>query len=597
MKNVTYEIPKNNKEIFIYPPVNSIPYLVQKNMQRIQGYRFEVNNIPFQVLRDKTRDELLSRAVTYTEGIKSLIKSEKSELSPYIWNDNMRDPLWQRDRDKLPGKRLVLGYDSIRDIPIIQTGHEPIFYHPGIWIKNHLIHHLSKKLNGIGVNMVVDNDACSMGFVYVPVLFTEAAAIQKVAFVKDKEKMAYEEILFDDVTTISRFREEVIALLRKNYEKFKSGNLSTFFRGETGKKDLSGNHEKVILENMLASFECFVSYIMEYHWRGCIDMVGLLTAARSAMEEKFFLDNLEIPVSRMCDTEGFYHFLLHIISDADRFAKIYNEKLAEYRVIHKIRSNANPLPDLKIAENLVELPFWVWRAGGQRDKCYLLSDGETMKIKDRSDVIIILKKGDNVMKHISELKILMDNQIKIRPRAITTTMFSRLFFSDIFVHGIGGAKYDTINDEIIRDFFHIDPPAFITVSATLFLPLDTLDLNNNVLHTLQHNLRDMSYNPERYASRETQNDAEFINKVKEKKRLLEAMSTGDKEKRKWCFHRMKELNKSMLDQIHTELLRKQRGIDTAAQKRIYNEVARFREYPVCIYPMETLKEYFLNVFS
>ena len=55
-------------------------------------------------------------------------------------------------------------YESIKNIPIIQTGHEPILCHPGVWIKNHLIQYLAKKLDGIGVNMIVDNDACNMGF-------------------------------------------------------------------------------------------------------------------------------------------------------------------------------------------------------------------------------------------------------------------------------------------------------------------------------------------------------------------------------------------------------------------------------------------------
>ena len=94
-------------------------------------------------------------------------------------------------------------------------------------------------------------------------------------------------------------------------------------------------------------------------------MVGLLTAARKSLEEDFGIENLEAPVSWMCDTDGFYHFLLHILYEAERFAKIYNEKLAEYRSIHKIRSKANPLPDLKILRDSIEIPFWVWKAEGK----------------------------------------------------------------------------------------------------------------------------------------------------------------------------------------------------------------------------------------
>ena len=34
--------------------------------------------------------------------------------------------------------------------------------------------------------------------------------------------------------------------------------------------------------------------------------------------------------------------------------------------------------------------------------------------------------------------------IKLRSRALTTTMFVRLFLADAFLHGIGGAKYDEV---------------------------------------------------------------------------------------------------------------------------------------------------------
>ena len=167
-------------------------------------------------------------------------------------------------------------------------------------------------------------------------------------------------------------------------------------------------------------------------------MVGLLTAARKSLEEDFGIENPEVPVSWMCDTDGFYHFVLHILYEAERFAKIYNEKLSEYRSIHKIRSKSNPLPDLKIIGNLIELPFWVWKAEGQRAKCYRVNEGEDIKITDGVDILVILKKSEGAMENLSRLKVLMETGIKIRPRAITTTMFSRLFFSDVFIHGIGG---------------------------------------------------------------------------------------------------------------------------------------------------------------
>ena len=56
-------------------------------------------------------------------------------------------------------------------------------------------------------------------------------------------------------------------------------------------------------------------------------------------------------------------------------------------------------------------------------------------------------------------------------------MYSRMFFSDLFIHGIGGAKYDLITDEIIREFFGVEPPGYATISATLHLPYKPFDVS------------------------------------------------------------------------------------------------------------------------
>src|SRR3989304_6843109 len=433
MKNIICEAPKRNRDVFLYPALDRIPVLILENRHKIRDYKFEINGVPFQILRDKSRMEVLRQAACYTNGIKSLLRKDKSGLCLYVRNSAQKKVSRQVTQDKLCINELTLDYETIKNIPIIQTGHEPILYHPGVWIKNHLAHYLVKKLGGISVNMIVDNDACNMGFMYVPILSEILASVGKVAFVKNKDHVAYEEIVFDDFEPILQFKEEVIDLLSKN----------------DYREDV-----KTIVEDMQGMFEQFINCLWEYYQQGCSDMVGLLTAARKSLEEDFGIENPEAPVSWMCDTDGFYHFVLHILYKAGRFAKIYNEKLAEYRCIHKIRSKANPLPDLKVLGNSIELPFWVWKAEGQRAKCYRVNEGEDIKITDGAEVLVTLKKNDDVINNITRLKILMESGIKIRPRAISTTMFSRLFFADVFIHGIGGAKYDTITDEIIRVLWH-----------------------------------------------------------------------------------------------------------------------------------------------
>ena len=608
MKNITYEIPKNNREVFLEPAIEHIPELALENRRKISGYKFEINGVPFQILRDKTRMEVLRQAACYTNGIKSLLRKDTSGLCLYVRNSTQSNTI----------NELTLDYEAVKNIPIVQTGHEPILYHPGIWIKNHLAHYLVKIVGGISVNMIVDNDACNMGFMYVPILSEISTSVGKVAFVKNKDHVAYEEIVFDDFKPILQFKKEVIDLLSKNdyredvktivetvqplpLNSVKEPTPNPSQEGNT-KSPLLGGDLGVgellpIVEDMRDVFGQFINRIGEYYQQGCSDMVGLLTAARKSLEEDFGIENPEVPVSWMCNTDGFYHFVLHILYEAERFTKIYNGKLAEYRNIHKIRSMANPLPDLKILRNLIELPFWVWKAEGQRAKCYRMNEGEDIKITDGAEVLVTLKKNDDVINNITRLKTLMETGIKIRPRAITTTMFSRLFFSDVFIHGIGGAKYDTITDEIIKEFFGIDPPGFVTISATLFLPLDVYGLDIKVLQELQRTDSDMCYNPERYASKETQSEPAFMNSVKEKQRLLKIMGVSNADEKRRYFRRIKELNKLMLSQIHTELQKKQREINTIRDKLVYNEVVRFREYPICLYPTKILKDYLLNVFS
>ncbi len=61
--------------------------------------------------------------------------------------------------------------------------------------------------------------------------------------------------------------------------------------------------------------------------------------------------------------------------------------------------------------------------------------------------------------------------IKVRSRALTTTLYARLFLADLFVHGIGGGKYDELTDELIQGFFECEPPIYLVFSATRWLPL------------------------------------------------------------------------------------------------------------------------------
>jgi hypothetical protein len=84
----------------------------------------------------------------------------------------------------------------------------------------------------------------------------------------------------------------------------------------------------------------------------------------------------------------------------------------------------------------------------------------------------------------------------LRPRALITTMYARLVLSDLFIHGIGGAKYDELTDEIIRRFFGIEPPRYLTATATFRLPIERPSVTIEDVRDSACTIRDLRYRPE-----------------------------------------------------------------------------------------------------
>lgn len=133
--------------------------------------------------------------------------------------------------------------------------------------------------------------------------------------------------------------------------------------------------------------------------------------------------------------ELFHDFFLGICRDWERFRNIYNEALDEYRREFRFRYRHYPFP--KLGEG--ELPFWIVKDG----KRFQFSMG--------------VMSTDTIEK------------CRVLPKASPLTMFLRMHFTDVFIHGVGGANYEWINDRIIERFFHLEPPPYFVLSATFYI--------------------------------------------------------------------------------------------------------------------------------
>ena len=165
-----------------------------------------------------------------------------------------------------------------------------------------------------------------------------------------------------------------------------------------------------------------------------------------------------------------------------------------------MRSQTHPVPSLRNNTDWIEAPFWVWTEGEtQRHRVFARQSKKTLHLSDGEKEFCVLPINPDMDAccAVEALRELAASGIRFRTRALTTTLYSRLLLADIFVHGIGGAKYDEMTDRIIHRLYGIVPPAFQVISATVRLPFtDQIEIASNQRTELTRQLRDLRYNPQ-----------------------------------------------------------------------------------------------------
>jgi hypothetical protein len=324
-----------------------------------------------------------------------------------------------------------------------------------------------------------------------------------------------------------------------------------------------------------------------------------LAQGRHAYEETWHNDTLELPQSAVCQLTEFAWFAAHILAHLPRFWAAHNDALAAYRRAHRMRNRAQPVPDLAESDGWLEAPFWMWSNDDPRRRpVFAKQSAHEMLITDRRfrTFTLSLTADGDASKAVDQFMELAARGIKIRTRALATTLFARLVLSDLFLHGIGGAKYDQVTDQIARQFFGFEPPEFATVSATLRLPITHERVNALQDNELARQSRELRYHPERYTNLngltshgEKSNIARLID---EKRRWASLAKTPQNAQQRHAA--ISAANEAL--QVHLADLRRQieRQREELAHRKRANAILESREHSFCLYPRRHFEQLLLD---
>lgn len=345
------------------------------------------------------------------------------------------------------------------DRPVVAVGHQPEFPHCGVWAKGVVCHHLASRLGAVGVQALIDHDRLKTNHLVVPCRDSGRIKTSRVVLHEGEPVELYEQLPLWSAGDIQRIGDGV-----RNIEPdiFRESRLSSFLSAFT---------------------QC----------RAPRDWVSQYAFARSMHERELGIELAVVRASLM----DYGQFFAELFASAPRFAATYNSALATYRRRLGIRGNRHPMPDLEIENDRVELPIWIRASQGVRQRLHVRRAKGRLEVYAGEQLAHELPAFDSWKQAEMPMADLLTTY-ELRPRALAFTLWARLFLSDFFIHGIGGAKYDRITDLIIREYFGIQPPKYACVSATMMLELPCYQASSAELTRLRRRLRDMRHNPQRY---------------------------------------------------------------------------------------------------
>ena len=433
-------------------------------------------NIGLQTLRTSARRRLIQAAHAYRQRLTEI---------------GRRTGLLTQDVSPLKG--------DPDNSPVVMTGHQPVFFHSGLTFKYETSEQFAAAHQAIGVAVIIDTDEGDAG-----------------------------DFSFPSCEVFEPSRKEPGArLLRTESTSFGRGS-SLYCSGQKASSERI--HEEAI--RVIAGLKgCGCESAVRSFSEVAGQYAGIKTD--SMMEANLIVRwnagiggrLLELPLSVLCGFPEVVQFFAEILSRPFEFSQCYNSSLDEFRREQKIRNEANPFPNLRYESSYSELPFWVVdTAAGTRQIVSVRQNEFERTLETPDGLRIEILPGNEAASLFS----LMVSGKQLVPRGALITAALRLLFSDLFVHGTGGGRYDRYTDKLIRKWWNVEPTPFAVASASryLFTAERTKLLH---LQRISEQLRDLQFNPQRYlgtAIFSTHTEALLQARLQEKETAIAQLKTA-----------------------------------------------------------------------
>ncbi len=440
---------------------------------------------------------------------------------------------------------------GLRSKAWIVTGHQPEFTHAGVWAKHVVTQRLAERVGGVAANLVVDHDAIKSTALRVPARVDGRYRATAVSFAPYRAGVPWESLAPLSPVELEAFARQVREAYGPRYD---SSLMGPFFAAAGEVR----------------------------HPRSWVDQQ---VAGRRAIDAVFGIDLREKHAHEVWGGP----FLAQMLVDAERFVACYNDALDEYRRRLHIKGDRRPVPNLLHRDGRVELPVWAVRAGQPRLRVFCQRRGEAVHLFAEDDPIAELPLAG--LRRWETAEPLLEQLAGIRPRALTLTIWARLLLADLFIHGIGGAKYDRITDVFIQKYFRLEPPAICAVSATLRLDLPAHPTSPKDLLATRLRLRDVRHNPQRYLprTREVEPLLAEENELVGRSEWLRMHRPDDRFARRDVYDQIQDI-KMQLVEFEPGILEQFRMAQERVQQELgENKVVTDREYFIGLFRREDLQ--------